>query len=133
MKSLRKIVASLLPIVLLTTQQARAQEETWEQGIEVGTNIVCDTESQVELFVTLFDGDAQSTVDHVNEKVSDPTACVVTTVAYLRGPQLATAKRNGTEYKIVRVIVFGVVTDAGLQPISPAAYFSLFKVEGIDV
>lgn len=133
MKPLKRIVASLLPVILLTTQQARADDEAWKQAIEVGTTVVCDTESQIEMFVSMFDGDAQSAVDHVNTKVEDPTACVVTTVAYLRGPKLTTAKHNSAEYQIAKIIVLGVVTEAGLQPINPAAYFSLFKIEGIDI
>jgi hypothetical protein len=41
---------------------------------EVGSSIVCDTQSQVERFVALFSGDTQATIDAVNaeEKIPPP-------------------------------------------------------------
>ena len=135
MNAARRFAALAVPVLLLLGQPAQAQQQEQGQGqqIEVGTNLVCDTEAQVEMFVALYDGDVQGAADRVNAEVANPTACVVTAMAYLRGPQLATARNKGMSYEIAQIIVLGVVTDSGLQPVNPSAYYSLFKVEGIEV
>jgi len=69
----------------------------------------------------------------VNQEVANPTACVVATTAYLRGPNLATAKSRGSIYKIAKIIVFGVVTETGVEATTPTVFYSLFKVDEIEV
>jgi hypothetical protein len=113
----------VLPLVLLLGLPARAQE------IEVGTNLICDTQEQVERFVALFDGDAQSAVNSVNAAEHDPAACAVSTMAYVRGPQLATARNKDIAFQIVPILVLGVITEAGVKSVTPAPFFSLFEVE----
>jgi hypothetical protein len=99
------------------------------QKIEVGTGIFCDTQKQVERFVALFDGDARAAMNAVNAEENDSTACVMGTIAYVRGPAIATATtRNGT-FHILRVLVVGMLTEAGFQAAIPAAFFSVEKVE----
>jgi hypothetical protein len=127
----RRLVTLTLPLILLLGAPAQAQES--EHEVEVGTNLVCDTEAQVEMFVSLFDGDAQNAIDRVNAEVANPTACIVTTMAFYRGPKLATARHKGSSYQIAKVLVVGVVTDSGLQAVQPAAYYTLFKIDEIEV
>jgi hypothetical protein len=116
-----------LPLLLLAGAAAHAQDT------EVGTGLVCDTQEQVERFVALYDGDTQSTVRMVNEAVHDPTACVVSAVAYVRGRPLATARSKNTTFQIVPILVLGVVTAGGLESIAPARFFSAVQVEEIEV
>jgi hypothetical protein len=115
----------VLPLLLVLGLPAQAQE----LEVEVGTSLVCDTQEQVERFVTLYDGDAQSAVDGVNAAEHDPAACAVSTMAYVRGPQLGTARNKDTAFEIVRILVLGVVTDAGVTSVTPAPFFSLFEIE----
>ncbi len=131
MNAARRLITMTLPLALLLGSPAQAQEI--EQEIEIGTNLVCDTETQVEMFVSFYDGDAQSAMDRVNRGVSNPTACIVSTLAYLRGPGLATARHKGSSYQIAKVLVLGMVTESGLQPVQPAAYYSLFKIDEIEI
>lgn len=131
MKAAAQIATVVLPLVLFASTSAQAQQP--EQEIEIGTKLVCDTEAQAEMFVARFDGDAQSSAERVNQEVANPTACAVTTMAYLRGPQMATASNKGFVYEIAKIIVVGVVTEAGLQPVTPAAYYSVFKLDEIEV
>ena len=132
MKTMIRIAIVALPLLLPLT--AQGQDRGVEQDIEVGTNLVCDTESQVESFVTHYDGDdAESAVKRVNEEVANPTACVVATTAFLRGPNIATARTKGATYKIAKIIVFGVVTESGVEATNPMVYYSLFKIEEIEV
>jgi hypothetical protein len=113
--------------LVLLSLPSRAQE------IEVGTSLICDTQKQVERFVTLYDGDAQSTVNNVNAAEHDPTACAVSTTAYVRGRQLATARNKHTAFQIVSILVLGVVTERGVESVTPAPFFSVFEVEEIGI
>ena len=119
-------LALVIPFLLLGFP-AQAQEA------EVGTNLVCDTQAQVERFVAHYDGDAQAAVDAVNAEGHDPTACAVSTMAYVRGPQLGTARNKDAAFEIVRILVVGVVTETGVKSVTPASFFSLFEIDEIRV
>jgi hypothetical protein len=102
---------------------ARAQE------IELGTVMICDTQQEVERFVALFQGDAQTAISAVNAEEKNPSACAVANVAYLRGPQVGMARTRSDAFQIVPVIVLGLSTPAGLRSVTPAPFFSLVKVD----
>jgi hypothetical protein len=122
-----RLTLLLMPLVLLLSLPARAQE------IEVGTSLICDTQEQVERFVTLYDGDAQSAVNSINAAEHNPTACAVSTMAYVRGRQLARARNKDTTFQIVPILVLGVVTEGGVESVTPAPFFSVFEVEEIGI
>jgi hypothetical protein len=122
-----RITLLVLPLVLLSGLAARAQE------VEVGTSLICDTQEQVERFITLYDGDAQSTANSVNAAEHNPTACAVTTMAYVRGRQLARARNKDTTFQIVPILVLGVVSEEGVESVTPAPFFSVFEVEEIGI
>jgi len=117
----------ILPLLLALSLPAQAQE------VEVASGPICDTQEQVEQFVALFDGDAQSTAEKVNAAEHNPTACVVSGMAYVRGRSLATARTKETTFQIVPILVLGVVTANGIQTVAPARYFSAIQVEEIGV
>ena len=127
MNFVSRITLLVLPLVLLLGLPARAQE------VEVGTSLICDTQEQVERFITLYDGDAQSTANSVNVAEHNPTACAVTTMAYVRGRQLARARNKDTTFQIVPILVLGVVTEEGVESVTPAPFFSVFEVEEIGI
>jgi hypothetical protein len=54
-------------------------------------------------------------------------------MAYVRGHQLATARSKDAAFQIVPVLVLGVVTEAGVKTVTPAALFSLFEIEELEV
>jgi hypothetical protein len=115
------IQVALLSVLLCSSVQA--------QKIEVGTGIVCDTQKQMERFVALFHEDADAAVKAVNAEEDDPNACVFGTIAYVRGPDIATARAPNATFQIVRVLVVGIFTQAGFQATIPAAFFSVERVE----
>jgi hypothetical protein len=121
-KAMSYIIHVTLLSVLLTFS-ARAQ------NVEVGTGIVCDTQKQMERFVALFHDDAEAAVKAVNAEENDPNACVVGTIAFVRGPDIATARTQNATFQIVRVLVVGIFTAAGFRATVPAAFFSAEKVE----
>ena len=127
MNVVSRLTLLALPLLAFLGSPARAQE------VEVGTGLVCDTREQVERFVALYDGDPQSTANSVNAAENNPTACGVTTMAYVRGRQLATARNKDTAFQIVPILVLGVVTEAGVESVTPAQFFSVFEIEEIGI
>jgi hypothetical protein len=117
---------ALLPLLPLPTQAQNVD-------VEVGTSLICDTQEQVQRFVALYDGDVESALKGVNAAEHDPTACGVSTMAYVRGPQLGTARSKDAAFEIVRILVVGVVTETGVKSVTPASFFSLFEIEEIRV
>jgi hypothetical protein len=123
-----RLALILLPLLLFVAVPAQAHE------VEVVTNLICDTQEQVERFVALlYDGDAQAAISAVNAAEHNPTACGMATAAFVRGPQLATARNKDTTFNIVRLFVVAVVTEAGVESVTPAAFFSLIPIEEIPV
>jgi hypothetical protein len=116
---------ALFPLIIFSP--ARAQE------YERGTALLCDTQRQVERYVALFNGEEQSAIDAVNSEEKNPTACALETVAFMRGPELGTARNKENAFQIVRILIVGVETPSGLRSVRPSAYFSAFKVVEYDV
>ena len=96
---------------------------------DVGVSLVCDTQTQVERFVTLLTGDAQSAVDAVNAMEHNPTACALIDVAYFRGPRIEVARHGDSAFEIARILVVGIKTAIGIQTVQPTTYFSLFGIK----
>jgi hypothetical protein len=127
-----KTALSVAIVVLGTASAALAgnnREEGARAQVEVGTGILCDTQKQMERFVALFQADAEAAVNAVNAEEDDPNACVVGTMAYVRGPEIATVRTQNATFKIIRVLVVGMFTDAGLRTTVPEAFFSVDKVD----
>jgi len=125
--SVRRAVLFVLPLLLTLYSAAHAQE------VEVTSALICDTQQQVEQFVALYDGDARGTAAKVNDAEHNPTACAVSGMAYVRGHELAQARTKGTTFRIVPILVLGVVTENGVQAVPPARFFSAIEVKEIEV
>jgi hypothetical protein len=121
------LATHLLPLlaVLIAPLCGSAQAMDYK----VGTSIICDTQTQVERFVALFSGDTQAAIDAVNTEEQNPTACALVDVAYLRGAEIGMARNGDGAFEIVRILVVGIDTAAGIQAVRPSAYFSLFAVK----
>lgn len=119
----------VLPLLLLLLLLLPAQA----QEVEVGTGLICDTQEQVERFVALYDGDAQSTAEKVNAAEHSPTACVVSAMAYVRGRKLALARNKDAAFQIVPILVLGIVTEDGVESVNPEAFFSAIEIEEIGI
>jgi len=97
--------------------------------VQVGTALVCDTQQQVERYVAVYDGDTAMAVRTVNAEEHDPNACGMASMAYVVSPPVATARSRDATFQIVKVIVVGLVTDEGVQPVRPAPFFSILEVD----
>ena|SRR5947207_1790433 len=99
------------------------------QTLEVRSGIFCDSQREVERFITLFDGDAESAMNAVNAEVNDPTPCFATTIALIRGPEVAAALTWCNTFHVVQVVVVGVFTSAGFRKVEPVTAYSIERVE----
>jgi hypothetical protein len=126
-------------VLLLACLPARAepQDKGHDKGdvkVQVGSALVCDTQQQVERFVALYDGNVQSALSAVNGEQTTPHACDVATIAYVMGPEVSQARSNGNgTFRVVRVLVLGVLTEQGLQASVPTPFYSAAQVEEVEV
>jgi hypothetical protein len=116
---------ALRTVALLLFLAAPVQAQT----VEIGTGIFCNTQEQTERFVAYFDGDEMTAVNAVNAEENESIACIQGTVAFFRGPEIETARNKIGAYHVLKVIIVGILTETGLQPIAPAPSFS---VESVD-
>jgi hypothetical protein len=123
------LASSLATAVSLPARAADDQAVDYE----VGKALICDTQAQAERFVALFNGDAPAAIGVVNAEQHDPTACAIANVAYVRGPSLGTARNRDNAFEIVRILVVAVQSETAMQPVRPAAYFSLLRVKEFAV
>jgi hypothetical protein len=120
-----KLSAALMLLAL--TAPALAQE-AGEERIETDTNLICETQQQVERFVALFNPDAGSAEDaiaKVNAESDAPEACLIATIAYRRADQVATVRNADASFDVVRIVVVGVHTVHGFEDSVPTEFFTL--------
>lgn len=119
------LVLRVLIVLMLACLPVRAEEEM-EFDIDIDTRLVCDTQKQVERFVALFAGDVGAALHAVNSEQESPTACDITTIAYVPGDDVATAKGPCGHFAVVKILLIGVLTeDEGFLFTVPATYFTM--------
>jgi hypothetical protein len=126
MKLTAYLIALIVPSLLAVAQPAQAED------VEAGRTLVCDTQQQVERFVTLFDGDAEATISTINTEERSPSACGVATLVYVRGLPVGMAKRRNLTFQIVELFVVGLVTPGGLQAVEPTRFYSFVVDESTE-
>jgi len=95
---------------------------------ETDTHLICDTQQQVERFVTLFDTSrrsAEAAIATVNAEHDTPDACVIATAVYHPNGAVATVKGPEATFDVLRITVVGVYTVNGLEHSPPTAFFTL--------
>ncbi|MBM3529396.1 MAG: hypothetical protein FJX62_15000 [Alphaproteobacteria bacterium] len=121
-------LAAIAALAFVTAVPSAIAEEN-RISVKVGSALICDTQQQVERFVTLFEGDIETTLVAVNGEQPEPNACDVATIAYVLGPQVATASARTGTYRIVRVLVVGALTEDGMTASEPISLFSVMRDE----
>jgi hypothetical protein len=98
---------------------------------QVGTGLVCDTKEQVALFASLAEEKgAQGALAAVNDDAGTPNACVIASVMFVIVERLDAVQIGGRPYNIVKILIGGVATPAGMQPVEPKEFYTLFVAEG---
>jgi hypothetical protein len=125
-------------VFLLACLPAQAEQDQKQQQeavkVQIASALVCDTQAQVERFVALFDGNVETALHAVNNEQTTRHACDVATIAYVMGPEVSTARSNGATFRVVRVLVLGVVTPDGIMKASvPTPFYSAAMIEEQEV
>ena len=122
----------MILLTALMAVPAQAQDDN-QQRVEFDTNLVCDTQEQVERFVSLFDGDstsAEAAIAVINDESKTKDACVVATIAYRRAGSVSTVKNGDAAFDVVRIVVLGVYTINGFERSTPTEFFTLVPHDG---
>jgi len=123
----------LLLSICVLAQPSVAQARDDDGRLQVGRGLICATGQQVERYVTLFDGDAQKTMGVVNSEANDTSACTVASVIFIPESAGATVRNATGAYRVVQIVVFGVVTAAGVHKVGPLVRFAATPVEEIEI
>lgn len=120
-------LASIAALALALAAPAASAEQDTRVPVQVGSALICDTQQQVERFVMLFEGDIETALVKVNGEQPEPNACDVATIAYVVGPEVATASARTGTYRIVRVLVLGALTADGMTAAIPTPLYSVVR------
>lgn len=126
----RHAVSEILAIVFVAlaffTLKAPAHE------LNSSTGLVCDTKEQVSRFYTLFlEGDMHA-MQRVNAEAK-ATACMVGTVAYIKGEVVGTFPVPEGRIDVVKVVVTAYVLNGAWMELQPTVQYVPYfqKEEGV--
>jgi len=132
-------IARIACLMLAFAVPAQAQDAPAKQDsqdrVEIDTNLFCDTQQQVERFVSLLDenkGSAEAAIAGVNQENKTQDACVIATAAYRRTGVTSTVKNREATFDITRIVVLGIYTVKGLERSLPTEFFTLVPRAGED-
>ena len=134
MKSaLRMAILSLILGAPAHAEEVQTNPPT--QQVVAAQIMICDTQKQVERFVTFshITGKASSAIKAVNTEAENPTACGMADAAYLRGTAVSVTRTATEGFEIVPIIVVAIRTPDGMRPTAPALFFTLVKIDEIAV
>lgn len=133
MHFIARIACLALALALPAQAQDAPAKQDVQERVEIDTNLLCDTQQQVERFVTLLDengGSAEGAIDAVNAENKTMDACVITTAAFRRAGVTSTVKNSETTFDVTRIVVVGVYTVNGLERSLPTEFFTLMPRDG---
>jgi hypothetical protein len=105
------------------------------QELVTGQIMICDTQKQVERFVTFshITGKARSAIKAVNTEAESPGACGIADAAYLRGAAVDITRTTTEAFEIVPIIVVAIRTPEGMRLAAPALFFTFVKIKEVAV
>lgn len=133
MQFIARIAYLTLALALPAQAQDASTKQEPQQRVEIDTNLICDTQQQVERFVSLLDenkGSAEGAIASVNRESKTQDACVIATAAYLRTGVVSTVKNHEATFDVTRIVVIGVYTVNGLERSLPTEFFTLLPRRG---
>lgn len=121
------LLANPLSSPAQSLQEAESRPYVWN------TIGFCDTAEQAKRVMQLEARKTKLTeaINIVNAEVNNPTACVLAMVRYAEGRIYDTFIAIGVEYRVVHVIIRGILTPRGQQPLVPAMFFAILH-ERVD-
>ena len=101
-----------------------------EQDVTVGTGLVCDNAEELEQYISLRKGDnADAMVSAANQE-TDPLACRILVVAYIRDENIKAVALKAGFGEIARAKIVGIRTDLGWTLTEPTEKLIILPLEG---
>ena len=135
MHCIARIACLTLALALPAQAQDAPAKQDPQERVEIDTNLFCDTQQQVERFVSLLDenkGSAEAAIAAVNQENKTQDACVIATAAYRRAGVTSTVKNREATFDVTRIVVLGIYTVNGLERSLPTEFFTLVPRAGED-
>lgn len=133
MRMLILVLAACLVLPIPFKADAKDKDAASAAGeVEFGIGLVCDTSDQAERFVSVLDRDLQAAMSTVNAEAGNPTACILSQMAFVRGERISRKRGSGGTFNVMKILVVAVATQGGMQPIQPQMYFTVEKIEEIE-
>ncbi len=123
---MRNVLGTAVGMALVTLALGSPARAT---DIERGPLLICDTQKQIERLGEVYAGAVPQALLAVNGEEKNPQACVAANVAFVPGKVLGTVRSKTHTFHVVPIIVLGVTTPAGLQPVDAAVFFTLRTVK----
>lgn len=101
-----------------------------QKSVEVGIGLICNSEAQVQRFLTLHlkDESPEVAIGVVNTEVADPNACSMAAIAFTRGKEAAAVPAPGGQMKIIEIRIVAAQTQFGWQPVTGLVqYTAIFE------
>jgi hypothetical protein len=119
------IIRAALLSLLLCHGPAQAEEP----DLNIGSGLVCDTPQQVERFIDIYEGDADSALAEVNSEAEGESVCAIAEFAFVLGPQVGIVKNARGTFRIMQILVIGIFTDDGFEASNPQTFFTVGVVD----
>ena len=101
-----------------------------KNSIEVGVGLVCNSEQQVQRYLSLHAQDQapETAIKLVNTESQDPNACSIAAVAFIRGKEGAAMPAPGGQMKITEIRILAAQTPFGWQRVTGLVqYTAIFE------
>lgn len=92
--------------------------------VQQGKGLICDTQAQVEKYVQI--ADQADALQKVN--ADSPTACAIVNMVYVEGAEVSRVSNAEGCFRVVNVLVVGVVTPQGIQRVAPLEQYILVTI-----
>lgn len=124
-----RVLARLMTCGLLLCLPAgaiAAGSETDRKSVEVGIGLICNSEAQVQRFLTLHlkDESPEIAIRVVNTEVADPSACSMAAIAFTRGKEATAVPAPGGQMRIIEIKIVAAQTPFGWQPVTGLVQFT---------
>lgn len=95
---------------------------------QVGSGLVCDTKEQAAIFAsTVADKGVQAAIAAINADAGQPHACVIAEVLFVIVEKLDSVTIGDKPFVIAKILVGGVRTATGLQPVAPQEFYTILN------
>lgn len=120
------LLVSVIGVILFP----RDSNSQTKPEVLLGTGLVCDTQEQIELFLSLEGGD-ENRLTRKNNK-ADGISCFILPAWYLRGEDVELIKDgDGKHYTITKILVFAIFDGKLVRYLSPPILqYTIFGVKG---